>query len=79
MSVFVPATQFNSVQFIMIGAHKGLKPVLISELNDPFEILVIEIEVGNKEIRIISGYGPQESWTSQQREPFFLECLKKRL
>ena len=55
----------------MIGAHKGLKPVLISELNDPFEILVIEIEVGNKEIRIMSGYGPQESWTSQQREPFF--------
>ena len=43
----------------MIGAHKGLKPVLINELNDPFEILVIEIEVGNKEIRVISGYGPQ--------------------
>ena len=35
----------------MIGAHKGLKPVLISELNDPFEVLVIEIELGNKEIR----------------------------
>ena len=55
----------------MIGAHKGLKPVLISDLNDPFEVLVIEIELGNKEIRVISGYGPQESWTSQQREPFF--------
>ena len=55
----------------MIGAHKGLKPVLINELNDPFEILVIEIEVGNKEIRVISGYGPQDSWTPQQREPFF--------
>ena len=55
----------------MIGAHKGLKPILINELNDPFEILVIEIEVANKEIRVISGYGPQDSWTPQQREPFF--------
>ena len=55
----------------MIGAHKGLKPVLINELNDPFEILVIEIVVANKEIRVISGYGPQESWTEQQKEPFF--------
>jgi hypothetical protein len=55
----------------MIGAHKGLNPILINELNDPFEILVIEIEVANKEIRVISGYGPQDSWTPQQREPFF--------
>ena len=55
----------------MIGAHKALKLILISELNDPFEILVIEIKVANKDIRVISGYGPQESWTPQQREPFF--------
>ena len=55
----------------MIGAHKGLNPVLISEHNEPFEILVIEIHVANKGIRVISGYGPQESWTPQQREPFF--------
>ena len=55
----------------MIGAHKGLKPVLISEHNDPFEVLVIEIEVANKGVRVISGYGPQESWTPEQREPFF--------
>ena len=55
----------------MIGAHKGLKPVLVSEHNDPFELLVIEIEVANKGVRVISGYGPQESWTPQQREPFF--------
>ena len=45
----------------MIGVHKALKPVLINELNDPFELLVVEIKIGDREIRVISGYGPQES------------------
>ena len=31
----------------------------------------MEIKVGNKEIRVVSGYGPQESWSPDQREPFF--------
>ena len=56
----------------MIGAHKGLKPVLITEYNEEFELLVIEIKIANKEIRIMSGYGPQETWPEQQRTPFFL-------
>ena len=55
----------------MIGVHKSLKPVLINELNDPFELLVVEIVTANKEIRVMSGYGPQESWTPMDREPFF--------
>ena len=55
----------------MIGVHSALKPVLILELNDPFELLVVEIKVANKEIRIISGYGPQDNWAPAQREPFF--------
>ena len=55
----------------MIGVHKALKPVLITELCDPFELLVVEIKIGNREIRIMSGYGPQESWSPEQREPFF--------
>ena len=55
----------------MIGVHKALNPVLITELNDPFELLVVEVKIGNKEIRVMSGYGPQESWSPEQREPFF--------
>ena len=55
----------------MIGAHRALKPVLINELDDPCEILVVEIIVANKNIRVISGYGPQENWSPIQREPFF--------
>ena len=55
----------------MIGVNRALSPVLIAELNDPFELLVVEIKVGNREIRVISGHGPQESWSPDQREPFF--------
>ena len=42
----------------MIEVHKGLKPILKNELNDPFEKIVIEIKVDNKESKVISGYDP---------------------
>ena len=45
----------------MIGAHKALKPVLITEYNDPFELIVIEISIAGKEIRVLTGWGPQET------------------
>ena len=41
----------------MIGAHKSLKPCLIQEYSDQFELIVVEIKISNKEIRLISGYG----------------------
>ena len=56
----------------IIGAHKALKPCLIQEYSEEFELLVIEIKISNKEIRIISGYGPQECWAENERMPFFL-------
>lgn len=49
----------------LIGVHKGLKPMLIQEYSDKFELLVVEISVSNKDIRIISGYGPQECWPEE--------------
>ena len=56
----------------LIGVHQGLNPVLIKEYSEKFELLVVEISVLNKDIRIISGYGPQESWPEDERMPFFL-------
>ena len=56
----------------LIGVHKSLKPVLIREYSEEFELLVIEIMINNKQIRIISGYGPQETWPEPQRSPFFV-------
>ena len=55
----------------MVGVHKGLCPILIQEYCEDFELLVIELKVKNREIRVISGYGPQESWKEEQRMPFF--------
>ena len=55
-----------------IGVNKALKPCLIQEYSDDFELLVIEIKAADKEIRIITGYGPQENWPMAARLPFFL-------
>ena len=67
----------------MIGAHKALKPFLIQEYSNEFELLVVEIKIANKEIRIVSGYGPQENWPETERMPFFLaleeEIIKAQL
>ena len=56
----------------IIGVHKALKPLLIEEYSEGFELLVVEVTVRNKDIRIISGYGPQESWPEAERMPFFV-------
>ena len=46
--------------------------MLIEEYNDDFEMIVVEIVVANKEIRLITGYGPQENLSEMERMPFFL-------
>ena len=52
--------------------NKALSPMLIKAYSDDFELVVVEIKINNKEIRIISGYGPQETWNEADRLPFFL-------
>ena len=53
-----------------MGIHNSLKPILIEEYSEEFEIIVAEIKVSNKEIRIMTGYGPQENWVESERLPF---------
>ena len=53
----------------LCAIHKDLSPKLVEEYNDPFELLVVELD-GNK--RIITGYGPQENMTEDKRLPFFI-------
>ena len=55
----------------LIGVHKSLSPILIEEYSEEFELLVVEIQLGGKDVRIISGYGPQENWRLEERAPFF--------
>ena len=55
----------------LMGIHKSLKPVLIDEYSETLEIILTEIRIGDKEIRIITGYGPQEHWPDSEKMPFF--------
>ena len=55
----------------MIGIHNALNPMLIKQYDEDFELLVVEIEVAKEQIRVISGYGPQENWPESDRLPFF--------
>ena len=60
----------------LIAAHKDLIPKLIEEYSEEFELLVIEVATKEKEVRVITGYGPQENLEEEKRIPFFLalEC-----
>ena len=49
-----------------------MEPVLINEYSDDFELLVVEMKIANKDIRIMSGYGPQENLSEAERMPFFV-------
>ena len=55
----------------MVACHKDLKPKLVEEYEEDFELLVVEIEVKKKQIRVFSGYGPQENWKEEKRMNFF--------
>ena len=55
----------------MLGVHVDLKPVLVREYSDQFELLVVEITIGETKIRLFSGYGPKENWDENYRTPFF--------
>ena len=61
----------------MIGIHKSLKPVLIEEYDETFELLVTQVTIAKKDIRIISGYGPQETLKDEEKMPFFC-CSRGR-
>ena len=56
----------------LIASHKSLNPKLIESYEDEFELLVVDIDLKEKKIRVISGYGPQENWPEEKRRPFFV-------
>ena len=61
----------------MLGIHVSHKPVLISEYSDEFELIVVQVELGAKQARIIAGYGPQENLEADKRMPFLLLWKRK--
>ena len=57
---------------ILCAVNENLNPKLIEEYDDPFELLVVEIETQKRDIRVITGCGPQENWDEEKRMPFFI-------
>ena len=58
----------------VIGIHKNLKPVLTEEYSGDFELLVVEVNINKGNIRVISGYGPQENVP----EPSILHLMQRQ-
>ena len=67
----------------MCAIREELNPKLIEEYHDTFELLVVEVEVSKKSIRVITGCGPQENWEECKRRSFFIaleaEIVKSEL
>ena len=51
--------------------HKSLDPILFEEYSEEFELIVVEVKLGNKDVRVMSGYWPQENWKVGDIMPFF--------
>ena len=81
--IFEAIIENKERQGSIIGVHKALKPILIEEYSETFELIVIQITAANKNIKVISGKGPHENYSEQIRLPFFqaleLEVVREEL
>ena len=51
----------------MLGVHMALKPVLVNEYNLTFELLVVEVQIASKTVRVVTGYGLKKVGTKMKR------------
>ena len=68
----------RSESIVLTAVDKNLSPVLIPHENDDVNIIVVEILVGNQRIRVINGYGPQETDSKCRRNEFW-EVLESQV
>ena len=54
---------------LLTCVHKSLEPMCVSEESE-VELLVVQAVIGNRNVRLINGYGPQESGGSNE-DSFF--------
>ena len=54
----------------MMGIHESINPLLINLYENEFELIVVETKIGRREIRFMTGYGPQEDWSDDLKAPF---------
>ena len=56
---------------VLTAVHKALNPVSVSEEIEGEEIVVVEANLGKRKVRLINGYGPQESENEQVKKNFY--------
>ena len=54
---------------LLTAVHQNLSPISISDDKD--DILVVQAKLGNKNVRLINAYGPQESSEDDKTSEFF--------
>ena len=62
---------------LLTAIDESLSPVLISSGPEDIEILVVQISIGTHKIRILNGYGPQESENKGKIYTFWQEIEKE--
>ena len=59
----------NILKLCIVRLSGSLDPVLVAEYQEEFELIVVETKIANKNIRIKTGYGPQEN--NKEKMKFF--------
>ena len=62
---------------LLTAINKSLDPVLIRAVNDDIEILVVQCNIEQVNIRVINGYGPQEDEPSNKKLSFWQTLEEK--
>ena len=56
---------------LVMGVDKNFESTLINEGNDDTEVISVQVVVGEVPIRVILGYGPQESAEKEKKDKFW--------
>ena len=54
-----------------MGVDKNFESTLINQGNDDTEVISVQVVVGEVPIRVILGYGPQESAEKEKKDKFW--------
>ena len=71
--IFESLRAFNKGWGLLTAVHSSLSPIQINSDVDCEDILVVCIEIINKKVHLINGYGQQEDADFDQQLNFFVQ------
>ena len=69
--IFEHVRKYSGGGGVLTAVHKALNPISVSDEIEGEEIVVVEATTGRRKLRLINGYGPQETETEDTRRNFF--------